>query len=117
HEIVHQGDPKAIAVGITVVNIADTFVSPLRQTAATPLVVTQHKQPEAAASMVRHLRGLPQRDQVGQVGFDAYATIVVSCDNQNAAELWSAAPAPQPGDADHYETFLDRICRFYSERF
>jgi len=26
-------------------------------------------------------------------------------------------PAPQPGDVDHYRTFLDRICHFYGERF
>src|SRR5207249_3979689 len=31
HEIVHQGNRQAIAAGITVVNIASTFVSPLRQ--------------------------------------------------------------------------------------
>ncbi len=31
HEIVHQGDRDAIAAGVTVVNIAKTFVSPLRQ--------------------------------------------------------------------------------------
>ena len=31
HEIVHQGDREAIAAGITVVNIAATSVSPLRQ--------------------------------------------------------------------------------------
>ena len=31
HEIVHQGDRQAIAAGITVVNIAATFISPLRQ--------------------------------------------------------------------------------------
>lgn len=117
HEIVHQGRPDAIAAGITVVNIADTFVSPLRQSAGIPLVVSRHKQPDAAARMVRHLRGLPIRDSVGQVGFDAYATIVIDCDNQNDAKLWTSPPAPQPGDADHYETFLERLCRFYVERF
>jgi hypothetical protein len=28
-----------------------------------------------------------------------------------------AAPAPQPGDADHYDTFLTRLCRIYTERY
>jgi hypothetical protein len=117
HEIVHQGKPEAIAAGVTVVNIADTFISPLRQTAGTPLVVSRHKQPDAAAKMVQHLRGLPIREAIGQIGFDAYATIVIDCDNQNEARLWTAPPAPQPGDRDHYETFLERLCRFYTERF
>jgi hypothetical protein len=117
HEIVHQGRSDAIAAGITVVNIAETFVSPLRQTATTPLVVTRHKQPDAAARMVRHLRGLPIRESIGHVGFDAYATIVIDCDNQTDARLWTAPPAPQPGESDHYETLLERLCRFYTERF
>lgn len=116
HEIVHQGRPDAIAAGVTVINIAETFVSPLRQSANTPLVVTHHRQPAAAANMIHHLRGLPIRDTVGSVGFDAYATIVIESDNLTDARLWTAPPAPQPGDRDHYETFLDRICRFFTER-
>ncbi len=66
HEIVHQGDREAIAAGITVVNIAQTFVSPLRQKSA-KLHVSKHKQPHAAERMVNHLRGLPIRDSVGPV--------------------------------------------------
>ena len=117
HEIVHQGRRDAIAGGITVVNIAETFVSPLRQNSRKRVIVSQHKQPEAAAGMIQHLRGLAIRDTVGQVGFDAYTTIVVNCDNQGAVTLFTAPPAPQPGDRDHYDTFLDRISRFYAERF
>jgi hypothetical protein len=117
HEIVHQGSRGAIATGITVVNIAETFISPLRQNNAETVYISQHKQPEAAKSMVQHLRGLPIRDVVGEVGFDAYATVVVDCDNQAPAHLWTSSPAPQPGDRDHYETFIRRICQFYTERF
>jgi len=117
HEIVHQGRPNAIAAGITVVNIAETFVSPLRQTTADRLHISSHIQPQVTARMVTHLRGLPIRERVGQIGFDAYCTMVVECDNQTSATLWEATPAPQPGDRDHYETFINRIARFYAERF
>jgi hypothetical protein len=118
HEIVHQGQPDAIAAGIVVVNIAKTFASPLRQLSGEgPLIITNHKQPEVAESMVRHLRGLKMRDRVGEVGFDAFATIVVDCDNLGPATLHTKPPAPQPGDRDHYDTFLDRISRAYTERF
>ena len=103
HEIVHQGDHKAIAAGITVVNIATTFVSPLRQKSP-ELHVSKHKQPHAAERMINHLRGLPIRDSTKKTGFDAYATIVVDCDNQGPVTLWTNPPAPQPGDADHYDT-------------
>jgi hypothetical protein len=113
HEIVHQGDREAIACGITVVNIAKTFVSPLRQK-SNELYVSKHKQPHAAERMVNHLRGLPIRDTVDGFGFDAYATIVVDCDNQGPATLWTDPPAPQPGDRDHYETFVRRIAQAYA---
>ncbi len=117
HQIVHQGNPNAIAAGITVVNIAETFVSPLRQRDRHSLTVTPHRQPDAAAGMIQHLRGLPLRDAVGTVGFDAYASLVVDCDNQGGVTLWTAPPAPQPGDRDHYETFLRRVVQFYVSRF
>jgi len=117
HEIVHQGRQDAIATGITVVNIAPMFVSPLRQNSRKSVRVSHHKQPDAAEAMIRHLRGLPIRDVPGEVGFDAYATVVVDCDNQTDCTLVEAPPAPQPGDSDHYETFLGRISRAYAERF
>ena len=117
HEIVHQGRPDAIAAGITVVNIAETFVSPLRQKPGTPLYISKHKQPHVAQRMVTHLRGLPIREKTGEVGFDAYCTVVISCDNQTGCTLWQATPSPQLGDRDRYETLLQRISKFYEERF
>jgi hypothetical protein len=117
HDIVHQGRPDAIAAGITVVNIAERFASPLRQVAGGPVLFSVHSQPRAAARMIRHLRGLPVRDSPNGVGFDAYATIVIDCDNVEAARLWRDPPAPQPGDPDHYSTFLERISRQYAGRF
>ena len=116
HEIIHQGKQEAIAAGITVVNIAETFVSPTRQK-TDELEVSTHNQPRATLRMVEHLRGLPIREQIGQVGFDAYCTFVVECNNQDACTVWPDAPAPQIGDRDHYETFITRIAEFYAERF
>ena len=116
HEIVHQGDREAIAAGITVVNIAATFVSPLRQKSK-ELHISKHKQPHAAERMVNHLRGLPIRNSVDETGFDAYATIVVDCDNQGPTTLWTAPPAPQPDDRDHYDAFVARIADCFGKRF
>jgi hypothetical protein len=117
HGIVHAGDNDAIAAGVTVVNIADRFASPLRQTKGQPLKFTHHTQPHAAQQMVMHLRGLPIRDDRTSVGFEAYATIVISCDNVNTATLHTEAPAPQPGERDHYDTFVQRFVKAYTERF
>jgi hypothetical protein len=53
HGIVHAGRPDAVAAGITVVNIADRFASPLRQTAGQrDLVFSRHNQPEDARKMI-----------------------------------------------------------------
>lgn len=109
HEIVHRGDNGAIAAGVTVVNIANRFISPLRQKPGVPIHWSKHKQPHATEKMTTHLRGLPIRDKGSEVGFDAYTTIVINCDNEGPAGIWETTPAPQPGDRDHYDTFIDRI--------
>jgi hypothetical protein len=116
HEIVHQGERAAIAAGIAVVNIAATFVSPLRQKSK-KLHVSKHNQPHAAERMISHLRGLPIRDNIDEVGFDAFGTIVVDCNNQGPAKLWTDPPAPQKGDVDHYQTFVKRVSDAFAERF
>lgn len=118
HEIVHQGDTNIVSLGVVVVNIASQYASPTRQTSGDgPPVFSTHRQPDVTASMVRHLRGLLVRERPGEVGFDAFATIVISCDNVGACTLCTAPPAPQPGDKDHYEVFLRRISEAYDGRF
>jgi hypothetical protein len=117
HTIVHQGSRDTIAAGITMVNIAATFVSPLRQRADRPVAITSHRQPHVTERMVEHLRHLPIRENRNGVGLDAYCTFVVDADNQGHVSLHTAPPAPQPGDPDHYQTFLERISRLYGERF
>jgi len=51
------------------------------------------------------------------VGFDALATIVIDCDNTGACLLHTSPPAPEPGEPDHYNTFISDISRAYVERF
>lgn len=117
HEIVHGGRADAIAAGVTVVNIAASFVSPLRQRKGEVIYASIHKQPHVTERMVNHLRGLVVRERPEGVGFDAYCTIVVDCDNQSQVSLWTTSPAPQAGDSDHYDTFVNRIADFYTKRF
>jgi hypothetical protein len=118
HEIVHQGDTNAISLGIVVLNVARKYASPTRQTSGDgPLEWTEHRQPAVTEAMVKHLRGLRVRENPGEVGFDAFATIVIDCDNVGPCVLWTAFPAPQPGDRDHYPTFLGRINAAYTARF
>lgn len=117
HAIVHQADRWTVSAGVEMLNIADTFVSPLRQAPDRPIKVTLHNQPQVTDNMVKHLRKLPQRDNVGGIGLEAFCTIVVNADNQGRVSLHTGPPAPGPGDIDYYGTFLERICRLYGERF
>ena len=117
HQIVHASNPKVIAAGLTVVNIARTFVSPLRQDVAGSPPVSIHRQPDVTESMVGHLRGLRIRQSIDEIGFDAYCTFVIDCDNQGPVRLWAGPPAAHFGAPDHYGTFLERICEAYTVRF
>ena len=117
HIIVHAGDRNTIAAGISMVNIAGSFVSPLRQRPDRPIQITYHNQPHVTERMVEHLRRLPVRESIDEVGLDAYCTFVVDVDNQGHVSLYTDPPAPQPGNRDHYEAFIERISRLYTERY
>jgi hypothetical protein len=117
HVITHFGAGDAIAAAITMVNIAPTFISALRQAPDKKIEITKHTQPEAARAMVAHLRTLPIRNSITSIGLDAYSTFIIDADNQGHVALHKGPPAPQKGDPHSYETFLDRICAAYSERF
>jgi hypothetical protein len=117
HTIVHQGSRDTIAAGITTVNIAASFISPLRQIREKNVAYSRHEQPRVTANMIAHLRKLPIRQTIDNVGLDAYCTFVVDLDNQGYVALHTGLPAPQPGEIDHYATFLERICHFYAQRY
>lgn len=116
HEMVHRGNPNAIAVGIALINIADKFVSPLRQVELGVIHVTNHQQPRAASRMINHLRQLPFNGPT-MTGFDAFCSMVIDCDNRSEAHIYAKEPAPQFGDVDHYLTFLGNIAILYERRF
>jgi hypothetical protein len=117
YSIVNQGDPHCIAAGIAIINVAATFVSPLRQHHGLALHISKHDQPRVTTSMVTHLRGLKLREKIEQVGFDAFAQGIVNCNNQIGASLHEGVPAPQKGDADHFDTFMQRIDLAFQARF
>jgi hypothetical protein len=117
HAIVHAGDQMSIAGGLALINVADRFVSPLRQRPDQEVVITAHDQPRVAENMVIHLRNLPRRTADNPVGLDAYASFLVDIDNLGRVELWTGPPAPQPGDADHFDMFISDICEEYTRRF
>jgi len=66
---------------------------------------------------VNHLKGLKMRGDGEQVGFDAFATIVVDCDNVGPCHLFTAGPSPQAGETHHYAMFIKRVTDAYAARF
>jgi hypothetical protein len=107
HQFVHRYDPETVAAGLTVVNLAERFKSPLRPEPSS------HRNVRALVQETMALfRSLPQRSARGESpGLEANGAIVVSHDNidLSASTLVTAAPAPQVGDPIQYESFLRRI--------
>lgn len=115
HQFVHRYDPDAIAAGVTVVNIAESFKSPLR-----PAVSTHRNVRRLVQEIMGLLRALPVRSTPNDAaGLEANGAIVVSHDNVNVsgAKLITTPPAPHVGDPLHYDTFLRRICDRYTQRW
>jgi hypothetical protein len=117
HQIVHAGDQQAIAAGITVINVAKVYASPTNQRDPTDIHWQKHNQPHAAEDLRKHLLKLPVRNEIGQIGFDAYCTIMIDCDNIGPCTVWTEPPAPQPGEPDEYREFVKRIAQLFARRF
>jgi hypothetical protein len=115
---IHGAADQAVAVGLAVVNIADTFISPGRQGAGQPLVVNKHNQPVATGSLIAKLRELPRRSAPGESGFDALGIMVIVLVNDGSpVTLHTKPPAPQPGDQDTYAQMVMRAASLYDYRF
>ncbi len=115
---VHGAADHAVAVGLAMVNIAPTFVSPGRQSVHSEQVVTRHRQPEAAALVIDRLEDLPRRSTPGTDGFDALGIMVVDLRNDGSpVTIWTNPPAPGPGDVHTYEAMVMRAASLYDYRF
>jgi hypothetical protein len=113
---VHRYDQNTIVAAITVINIAESFRSPLRDE------VTRHKYPsELVAAAIALLRTLPLRSHPSNgPGLEAQAVIVIDYDNSArklVSRIHTGPPAPQPGDPLHWESFVRRLCDLYVQRW
>lgn len=118
---VHGSSDQAVAAGLAMVNISDSFLSPdlnplgLKQRSR---VVSQHRQPDDAIRTVTKLRELPRRTRPGEEGFDALSILIVECKNDGTpVTIVSSAPAPALNDDYHYEQMVRRTASQYEFRF
>ena len=114
HEHVHNYNRHAIAGAVMVINAARRFKSPLRGEAtvhATPSRLVEH--------CVTEMRNVTESGGGSTYGMDAKSAIVVDFDNVHldAGRYADAPPAPQPGDPLHYDSFIQKLCDEYGERF
>ncbi len=117
HEHVHNYSQRTIAAGLLVINSAAEFKSALRP------VMTIHGDRRKVSTLVdvclNEMRNVTTSGGMSNYGMDAKGAIVVDMDNVNLAEarFMTVPPAPQPGDPLHYDSFVQRLCDEYSERF
>jgi hypothetical protein len=125
HLAIHGSADFAIAAGFAVVNMAETFISPGRNSfnlAAPPPTMkvraNKHRQPDDAERTIEKLKEIPRRTQTGAEGFDALGVVVIEMKNDGSpVSLVSRPPAPMPGDPWHYDAMIHRISSLYATKF
>lgn len=120
HLTVHGASEQAIAVGFTMVNVAERYLSPdlNKRNRATSPEWSSHRQPRDAALAIEKIKQLPRRSRAGDTGYDALAIVLVDFPNEGSpVRLVNSPPAPQPGDIYHYETMIARLAGLYATRF
>lgn len=120
HLTVHGASDQAIAVGFTMVNVAETYLSPdlNKKNRQSDPEWSQHKQPRDAQLAVDKIKQLPRRSKVGDVGYDAISIVVINMANDGSpVRLVETSPAPPKGDIYNYESMIARLSGIYATRF
>lgn len=120
HLTVHGAHDLAIAAGLVMINMAESFLSPdlNKQNRASHPVWSTHDQPKCVNITIDKVKQLPRRSKTGISGYDALAIVVVDCRNDGSAvALQTKEPAAQPQDAYYYASMIDRLQGIYAARF
>ena len=120
HLTVHGAGDQAIAVAFTMVNVADTYLSPdlNKKNRSVDPEWSQHKQPRDAQLAIDKIKQLPRRSKVGDVGYDAISIVVIDMANDRTpVKLIDKPPAPPKGDIYNYESMISRLSGIYATRF
>ncbi|WP_298280242.1 hypothetical protein [uncultured Bradyrhizobium sp.] len=120
HLTVHGASDQAIAVAFTMVNLADSYLSPdlNKKNRADDPQWSRHKQPRDAQLAIDKIKQLPRRSKVGDVGYDAISIVVINMANDGSdVELIGRPPSPPKGDIYNYENMIARLSGIYATRF
>ncbi len=119
HLTVHGSTDQAVAVGFTMVNIAERYLSTdLNKVPGEQRIWSKHDQPRDAQLAIDKIRQLKRRSRPGDVGYDALAIAVIDCANDGSpVTLIEGPPAPPDRDIYNYVSMIDRVSHIYSTRF
>ncbi len=111
--LARKASPRCITVSYSMVNAADSFVSPGGKG-----MVNRHTQPEDARRVVQMLgTALPLARDI-EIGFDVIGVTVVECRNDGSpVTVLSRPPAPSTAEHYHYERMIRSLCGEYRSRF
>lgn len=121
HLCVHGASNQALAIGFVQINAATRFASSVTNNHPLtdyPLRVSDHRQPHDTERVLKKIAELPRRSSVNGVGFDGIGVSVLDFENVGGrVALVTGPPAPQPGDAFHYDSMIVRMANEYDSRF
>jgi hypothetical protein len=112
--LARMASPRCITVSYSMVNAADTFVSPSGKG-----IANEHAQPEDSQRVVAMLgTAIPLARQARDIGYDVVGVTVIECRNDGSPVLVSNGPsAPKTSDHHHYERMIRSLCSEYRSRF
>ena len=121
HLAIHGASNMAIAVGLSIINASDDFISPKTnpwKITKRRLRSTLHVQPKAVLRTIEKVKQIPRRTSIDDRGFDALGIVVLNVRNDGSAvELVSKPPAPPQDDILHYDAMIRRAAQLYEARF
>lgn len=117
-DIMHHHHERALTAGILLVNLAETFDSPLRD----PDDITDHVHIERIVEEIVDMFDSINRSE-GEISANLDGASVVVVQHSNLVEdigqtgLVTKSPAAQPGDRVHYRTFVGNMAEWFENRF
>jgi hypothetical protein len=108
HAVIHGASNRALAVGLAIINVADTFVSPVGTR-------NRHHQPQDALGAIAKVEQLPRRPGDEGVGYDGLGIILLKLKNDGSPVALATSPTI-PVNYE-YERMIVRIANEYDVRF
>jgi hypothetical protein len=121
HLCIHGASRQALGIGFIMVNSSPLFVSSDRNKLDLDTrapVISEEPQPKSLHRTLDKVAEIPRRSNVRENGFDGMGVVVLKGVNDGSRyTLVDAPPAPQPGDAFHYDGMIMRMAHEYDTTF